>query len=63
MLGPFNTDRARARESMVKLTQIPAEIVCVGHGDPLADEAGTAAWRELGLRCQAGPDAVPHRLG
>jgi glyoxylase-like metal-dependent hydrolase (beta-lactamase superfamily II) len=63
MLGPFNTDRARARESMVKLTQIPAEVVCFGHGEPLVDEAGAAAWRQLGLRCQAGPDAVPDPLG
>lgn len=63
LLGPFNTDRARARKSMVKLTQIPAEVVCFGHGDPLADEAGAAAWLQLGLHCQAGPDAVPDPLG
>lgn len=63
MLGPFNTDRARARESVVRLAQTPADVVGFGHGDPLVSDAGAATWRELGLRCQHGPDAVPDPLG
>ncbi len=62
MLGPFNTDRARARESVVRLAQTPADVVGFGHGDPLVGEDGAAAWRQLGLRCQHGPDAVPDPL-
>jgi len=63
LLGPFNTDRARARESLAALAQTPAQVVCFGHGDPLVGGAGATAWRELGVRCQAGPDAVPDPLG
>jgi glyoxylase-like metal-dependent hydrolase (beta-lactamase superfamily II) len=62
MLGPFNTDRERARKSLVRLAQIPAQTVCFGHGDPLSDEAGAAAWRRLGQLCQAGPQSVPDPL-
>lgn len=62
MLGPFNTDRKQARESVVRLAQTPAQIICFGHGDPLGDEAGAAAWRRLGRLCQAGPEAVPDLL-
>jgi glyoxylase-like metal-dependent hydrolase (beta-lactamase superfamily II) len=63
LLGPFNTDRAQARKSVVRLTQTPAAVVGFGHGDPLVDDAGATAWRQLGLRCQAGPGAVPDPLG
>jgi glyoxylase-like metal-dependent hydrolase (beta-lactamase superfamily II) len=63
MLGPFNTDRVQARESVVRLSRVPAGVVCFGHGDPLAGDVGATAWRELGLRCQQGPDAVPDPLG
>lgn len=63
MLGPFNTDRPRARESVARLAGTPAEVVCFGHGGPLVDEAGAAAWRELGRRTRAGADAVPDPLG
>lgn len=63
LLGPFNTDRASARESVVKLAQTPADVVGFGHGDPLFDEAGIAAWHELGARCQHGPHGVPDPLG
>jgi glyoxylase-like metal-dependent hydrolase (beta-lactamase superfamily II) len=63
MLGPFNTDRTRARESLIRLAQQPAAVVGFGHGDPLVDDAGATAWRQLGLRCQAGPEAVPDPLG
>jgi glyoxylase-like metal-dependent hydrolase (beta-lactamase superfamily II) len=63
LLGPFNTDRALARQSFARLTQVQAEVVCFGHGDPLTGADGAAAWRELGRRCQNGPDAVPDPLG
>lgn len=64
LLGPFNTDRAAARASFARLAEVPAEVVCVGHGDPLAGPDGAAAWRELGRRCrQGGPEAVPDPLG
>lgn len=62
-LGPFNTDRARARESVVGLSQRPAETVCFGHGDPLTHQAGAAAWQDFGRRCATGTDAVPDPLG
>jgi glyoxylase-like metal-dependent hydrolase (beta-lactamase superfamily II) len=62
MLGPFNTDRAQARKSVVRLAQAPAQTVCFGHGDPLSDETGATAWRRLGQRCQAGPQWVPDPL-
>ncbi|HEY7048489.1 MAG TPA: MBL fold metallo-hydrolase [Jatrophihabitantaceae bacterium] len=63
MLGPFNTDRRQARESVARLARTPAQVVCFGHGDPLADDAGAAAWRELGVRTRAGAGAVPDPLG
>lgn len=62
MLGPFNTDRAQARKSVVRIAQAPARTVCFGHGDPLTDETGATAWRRLGQLCQAGPQAVPDPL-
>jgi glyoxylase-like metal-dependent hydrolase (beta-lactamase superfamily II) len=63
MLGPFNTNRGLARVSFAALAQIPAATVCFGHGDPLSGPDGAAAWRRLGERCAAGPDAVPDPLG
>lgn len=63
LLGPFNTDRSLARQSFVRLSQVPAEAVCFGHGDPLADADGAAAWHALGMRCHGDPDAVPDPLG
>jgi glyoxylase-like metal-dependent hydrolase (beta-lactamase superfamily II) len=63
MLGPFNTDRGLARLSFAALSQVPAETVCFGHGDPLSGPDGAAAWRRLGERCAAGPSAVPDPLG
>ena len=63
MLGPFNTNRALARVSFAALSQVPAETVGFGHGDPLSGPDGAAAWRRLGERCAAGPDAVPDPLG
>jgi len=63
LLGPFNTDRGLARVSFAALTQVPAETVGFGHGDPLTGPDGAAAWRRLGERCAAGPAAVPDPLG
>lgn len=62
MLGPFNTDREQARKSAARLAQTPAQTICFGHGDPLTDQAGAAAWHLLGEICQAGPQAVPDPL-
>ena len=63
LLGPFNTDRGLARVSFAALSQVPATTVGFGHGDPLTGPDGAAAWRQLGERCAAGPDAVPDPLG
>jgi len=43
--------------------RVPATTVGFGHGEPLTRPDGAAAWRELGERCAAGPDAVPDPLG
>jgi glyoxylase-like metal-dependent hydrolase (beta-lactamase superfamily II) len=37
-LGPFNTDRARAKESFRRLATPGVSTVCFGHGDPLVGE-------------------------
>ena len=63
LLGPFNTDRGLARVSFAALSQVPATTVGFGHGDPLTGPDGAAAWRALGERCAAGPEAVPDPLG
>lgn len=63
LLGPFNTDREQARRSFAHLTQLPARLVCFGHGDPLTGADGAADWHALGQRCQADPTAVPDPLG
>jgi glyoxylase-like metal-dependent hydrolase (beta-lactamase superfamily II) len=60
ILGPFNTDRDRARRSFVALTGLPASTVCFGHGDPLTE---AIAWDDLRRRCLGGPDSVPDPLG
>jgi len=39
MLGVFNIDRARAIESFERLCELPAEIACFGHGDPVLGSA------------------------
>lgn len=38
VLGPFNTDRARARESFRRFAGLSADTVCFGHGRPLRDD-------------------------
>jgi glyoxylase-like metal-dependent hydrolase (beta-lactamase superfamily II) len=63
LLGPFNTDRGQARVSFAALSQVQAETVCFGHGDPLVGPDGASAWRRLGERCAAARDAVPDPLG
>jgi len=40
LLGPFNTDRGLANESCQRLTQMPAKLVCFGHGDPVTEWRG-----------------------
>jgi glyoxylase-like metal-dependent hydrolase (beta-lactamase superfamily II) len=35
ILGPFNHDRARARESFRRFADIDVDTVCFGHGQPL----------------------------
>lgn len=63
LLGPFNTHRPRARESLVRLSATRARTVCFGHGDPLHGDSGAETWMQLGERCRAGMDAVPDPLG
>lgn len=57
ILGPFNVDRARARESFRRLGEVPADAVCFGHGQPLLGSA-TAA-----LHAAATAPEVPDPLG
>ena len=45
MLGVFNTDRARAIDSLRRLAELPCDTVLFGHGDPVVD-GGSAALRE-----------------
>ncbi len=57
ILGPFNTDREQARRSFRRLAGLDADVVCFGHGRPLAG-AGVAA-----LRDAVAADPVPDPLG
>ena len=57
ILGPFNHDRARARESFRRFVDIDVDVVCFGHGQPLRGE-DTAM-----LRAAAAADEVPDPLG
>lgn len=43
-LGLFNDDRARAARSAASLTELDVDLLCPGHGDPLADAAAWAAF-------------------
>lgn len=45
MLGVFNTDRARAVESLHRLAKLDADTAVFGHGDPIP-HAAAAALRE-----------------
>ncbi|MFF7649394.1 MBL fold metallo-hydrolase [Streptomyces sp. NPDC007983] len=42
MLGVFNTDRARAIESLHRLAELDADTAAFGHGDPIPHGAGAA---------------------
>jgi glyoxylase-like metal-dependent hydrolase (beta-lactamase superfamily II) len=57
MLGPFNDDRARSRESFRRFAEIDVDTVCFGHGEPLRG-ADTAQ-----LRAAATADEIPDPLG
>lgn len=54
-LGPFNTDRARARTSFRLVAGLEADVVCFGHGRPLVG-AHTRALRDAAA-------VVPDPLG
>ncbi len=45
VLGPFNTDRARAWASLQRLASMDVEVACFGHGEPVATDAGAALRR------------------
>jgi len=53
MLGVFNIDRARAIESFERLCELPAEIACFGHGDPVLGSA-QARLRDTAAALQPG---------
>ncbi|MFJ9382038.1 MBL fold metallo-hydrolase [Streptomyces sp. NPDC101455] len=57
ILGPFNHDRALARESFRRFADIDVDTVCFGHGQPLRGD-DTAL-----LRAAATADEVPDPLG
>ncbi|HMD94451.1 MAG TPA: hypothetical protein VKG80_17615 [Trebonia sp.] len=57
VLGPFNHDRGRARESFRRFADIDVETVCFGHGQPLHGD-DTAK-----LRAAATANEVPDPLG
>lgn len=56
-LGPFNGDRARAKESFRRFAVPEVTTVCFGHGDPLVgDRTGL-------LRAAANAASIPDPLG
>jgi glyoxylase-like metal-dependent hydrolase (beta-lactamase superfamily II) len=57
VLGPFNHDRAQARESFRRFADIDVDVVCFGHGEPLRGD-DTAK-----LRAAATAGEVPDPLG
>ncbi len=57
VLGPFNHDRARARESFRRFADIDVDTICFGHGQPLRGD-DTAK-----LRAAATANEVPDPLG
>ncbi|SHG47290.1 MBL fold metallo-hydrolase [Geodermatophilus nigrescens] len=42
VLGPFNADRGRAWDSLQRLAGLEADVVCPGHGQPVAGGAAAA---------------------
>lgn len=57
ILGPFNHDRSRARESFRRFADIDVDTVCFGHGQPLQGP-DTRKLRDAALA-----DRVPDPLG
>jgi hypothetical protein len=57
VLGPFNHDRAQARESFRRFAGINVDTVCFGHGRPLLGQ-DTQKLRDAALA-----DQVPDPLG
>jgi glyoxylase-like metal-dependent hydrolase (beta-lactamase superfamily II) len=56
-LGPFNQNRANARESFRRFADIDVDTVCFGHGQPLLGQDTQK------LRDAATADQVPDPLG
>ncbi|WP_225845158.1 MBL fold metallo-hydrolase [Streptomyces sp. HPF1205] len=42
VLGVFNLDRSRALASFRRLAELPTDIACFGHGDPVVGDASAA---------------------
>ncbi|MBM9507913.1 MBL fold metallo-hydrolase [Actinacidiphila acididurans] len=42
VLGVFNQDRALAMASLRRMAELPVDIACFGHGEPVAGGAGAA---------------------
>ena len=57
VLGPFDIDRPRARQSFRKFAGIEVDTVCFGHGQPLVGEETNK------LKAAAKADEVPDPLG
>lgn len=57
VLGPFNTDRARATASFRRFATLAADTVCFGHGGPIRGDAVRL------LHEAASADVVPDPLG
>jgi glyoxylase-like metal-dependent hydrolase (beta-lactamase superfamily II) len=57
VLGPFDNDRAAARQSFRRFADITVNTVCFGHGQPLAGEETNK------LKEAAEADEVPDPLG
>jgi glyoxylase-like metal-dependent hydrolase (beta-lactamase superfamily II) len=57
VLGPFNQDRTRSRESFRRFADIEADTICFGHGQPLRGD-DTAK-----LRAAATASEIPDPLG
>jgi len=47
VLGPFNTDRARAWQSLQHLAALDVDVACFGHGDPVIGAASAALRRAV----------------
>jgi glyoxylase-like metal-dependent hydrolase (beta-lactamase superfamily II) len=56
ILGPFDTDRERARESFRRLAEFDVDVVCFGHNTPLTG-SGTKAFTDA-VRASVVPDPL-----